>query len=305
MTVASATELWRMSATAGRHHQSKRGLELRGHRGAPAADRGGQSSDQRRRHRHGEQAREGGQGGRSRGRERPRSAATPRRAVHRQGEHRRRRHADDRGLKALANVYPSRDAPIVERLKAAGAIPIGHTNLPSGGMRWHCDSELWGATINPWDRSRTPGASSAGEAAAIATGMSPLGLGNDGLGSLRHPAQCCGISALKPTLGRVPQASSVEPPDAWPDRRPVDGRERPAGPTRRRPSLRIRGHRRADLARSVDRAGTPPRAGSWQADPSRRRARSGRPWNSPTGPGRRLEGGPRPLRRQAMRIEER
>jgi amidase len=68
---------------------------------------------------------------------------------------------------------------------------------------------LWGATVNPWDRSRTPGASSAGEAAAIATGMSPLGLGNDGLGSLRHPAQCCGIAALKPTLGRIPQASSV------------------------------------------------------------------------------------------------
>jgi amidase len=120
------------------------------------------------------------------------------------------------GLKALANAYPSRDAPIVERMKAAGAIPIGRTNLPTGAMRWHCESELWGATINPWDRSRTPGASSAGEAAAIATGMSPLGLGNDGLGSLRHPAQCCGISALKPTLGRVPQASGVEPADAAP-----------------------------------------------------------------------------------------
>ena len=83
-------------------------------------------------------------------------------------------------------------------------------------MRWHCESELWGATLNPWDKSRTPGASSAGEAAAIATGMSPLGLGNDGLGSLRHPAQCCGVSVLKPTLGRVPQASSVEPADIVP-----------------------------------------------------------------------------------------
>ena len=120
------------------------------------------------------------------------------------------------GLKALANAYPARDAPIVERLKAAGAIPIARTNLPSGAMRWHCDSELWGATLNPWDKSRTPGASSAGEAAAIATGMSPLGLGNDGLGSLRHPAQCCGISVLKPTLGRVPQASSLEPADMVP-----------------------------------------------------------------------------------------
>jgi amidase len=113
------------------------------------------------------------------------------------------------GLTALADAYPTRDAPTVERLKAAGAIPIGRTNMPSGGMRWHCESELWGTTLNPWDRSRTAGASSAGEAAAIATGMSPLGLGNDGLGSLRHPAQCCGIAALKPSLGRVPQASSV------------------------------------------------------------------------------------------------
>lgn len=67
--------------------------------------------------------------------------------------------------------------------------------------------------MNPWNRSRTPGASSAGEAAAIATGMSPLGLGNDGLGSLRHPAQCCGVSALKPTLGRIPHASTVEATD--------------------------------------------------------------------------------------------
>ena len=68
--------------------------------------------------------------------------------------------------------------------------------------------------MNPWDRSRTPGASSGGEAAALATGMTPLGLGNDGLGSLRWPAQCCGVSALKPTLGRIPHASSSEPVDA-------------------------------------------------------------------------------------------
>jgi amidase len=96
-------------------------------------------------------------------------------------------------------------------------------------MRWHCESELWGATLNPWDRSRTPGASSAGEAAAVATGMSPLGLGNDGLGSLRHPAQCCGISALKPTLGRVPQASSVEPPAMVPIGVQLTGANGPLG----------------------------------------------------------------------------
>jgi amidase len=115
------------------------------------------------------------------------------------------------GFRALEHAYPARDAPVVERMRTAGAIPIGRTNLPSGAIRWHCESELWGATVNPWDRTRTPGASSAGEAAAIATGMSPLGLGSDGLGSLRHPAQCCGVAALKPTLGRVPQASAIEP----------------------------------------------------------------------------------------------
>ena len=119
------------------------------------------------------------------------------------------------GLKALAGAYPSRDAPVVERLKAAGAIPIGRTNLATFAVRWHCDSELWGATVNPWDRSRTPGASSGGEAVALATGMSPLGLGNDGLGSLRWPAQCCGVSTLKPTLGRIPDATTAGPVD-WP-----------------------------------------------------------------------------------------
>jgi amidase len=117
------------------------------------------------------------------------------------------------GIKALAAAYPAMDAPAVERLRAAGAIPIGHTNLPDFAISWHTDSELWGATINPWDRSRTPGASSGGEAVALATGMTPLGLGNDTLGSLRWPAQCCGITALKPTLGRIPHATTVEPVD--------------------------------------------------------------------------------------------
>jgi amidase len=118
------------------------------------------------------------------------------------------------GLRALAGAYPTRDAPQVERMRRAGAIPIGRTNCPNFTLRWHTDSELFGATVNPWDRSVTPGASSGGEAAALATGMSPLGLGNDGLGSLRWPAQCCGISALKPTLGRIPHAAGLEPVDA-------------------------------------------------------------------------------------------
>jgi amidase len=121
------------------------------------------------------------------------------------------------GVKALAAAYPDLDAPDVARMKAAGAIPIGRTNMPDMAISWHTDSELWGATVNPWDRSRTPGASSGGEAAALATGLSPLGLGNDTLGSLRWPAQCCGIGALKPTLGRIPRASTIEPRDLFAD----------------------------------------------------------------------------------------
>lgn len=119
------------------------------------------------------------------------------------------------GVRALLDAYPKMDAPVVERMKAAGAIPIGRTNMPNFAIRWHCESELWGATINPWDRSRTAGASSAGVAAGLATGMSPLGLGNDTLGSLRHPAQCCGICAIKPTLGRIPDATTAGPTE-WP-----------------------------------------------------------------------------------------
>jgi amidase len=117
--------------------------------------------------------------------------------------------ATTQGAKALADAYPSCDAPVVERLKAAGAIPIGRTNLPTYGVGWVCESELYGATVNPWDRSRTPGASSGGEAAALAAGMTPLGLGNDGFGSLRWPSQCCGVASLKPTLGRIPHATTV------------------------------------------------------------------------------------------------
>jgi amidase len=114
------------------------------------------------------------------------------------------------GLQALADAYPRLDAPVVERMRAAGAIPIGRTNCPGLAVSWHTDNELHGATLNPWDRARTPGASSGGAAAAIACGMSPLGLGSDGLGSLRWPAQCCGIAALKPTLGRIPHATTIE-----------------------------------------------------------------------------------------------
>lgn len=122
--------------------------------------------------------------------------------------------ATTQGIVAMAEAVPPLDAPHAGQLRAAGAIPIGRTNLPDFGMRWHTDNALRGATRNPWDASRTPGGSSGGEAVALATGMTPLGLGNDYGGSLRWPSQCNGTAALRPTLGRVPSASSIPPEDS-------------------------------------------------------------------------------------------
>jgi amidase len=118
------------------------------------------------------------------------------------------------GVPALADAVPALDAPVVERMKGAGAIPIGRTNLPDLALRLHTDSALYGLTRNPWDLSRTTGGSSGGEAAALATGMTPIGLGNDIGGSLRNPAFCCGIASLKPGFGRIPHASAIEPRSA-------------------------------------------------------------------------------------------
>jgi len=118
------------------------------------------------------------------------------------------------GVPALADAIPPADSPTVERIKAAGAIVIGRTNLPDLGLRIHTDSSLYGRTRNPWKSDRTAGGSSGGEGAALASGMSPLGLGNDIGGSLRNPAHCCGIASIKPTQGVVPDASYFPIEDA-------------------------------------------------------------------------------------------
>ncbi|WP_211239291.1 amidase family protein [Actinokineospora inagensis] len=97
-----------------------------------------------------------------------------------------------------------RDAEHIARVRAAGATVLGRTNMPEFGMRWHTANDIHGPTRNPWDATLTAGGSSGGDAAAVAAGMVPIGLGNDGAGSLRWPAQCCGVAALKPSLGRVP-----------------------------------------------------------------------------------------------------
>jgi len=117
------------------------------------------------------------------------------------------------GVTALAEAIATIDSPTVERMRAAGAIPFARTNLPDFGLRVHTDSQLHGPTRNPWNPEVTAGGSSGGEGAAIASGMSPIGLGNDIGGSLRNPAHCCGISSLKPTVGVIPMATVVPPED--------------------------------------------------------------------------------------------
>jgi Asp-tRNA(Asn)/Glu-tRNA(Gln) amidotransferase A subunit family amidase len=102
------------------------------------------------------------------------------------------------------DYLPNQDAPLVSRLKAAGAILLGNTNTPEFLMAYETDNRLTGKTSNPWNLEHSAGGSSGGEAAAIAAGCSAGGVGSDGGGSIRTPAHFCGICGLKPTPGRIP-----------------------------------------------------------------------------------------------------
>lgn len=108
------------------------------------------------------------------------------------------------GWPFLAEAIPSGDATMIRRLMDAGAIPIARGNMPDFGLRWDTDNDLFGRTLNPWDPARVPGGSSGGDAVAVATGMVPLGLGNDYGGSLRLPAYAAGVCALRPSANRIP-----------------------------------------------------------------------------------------------------
>jgi Asp-tRNA(Asn)/Glu-tRNA(Gln) amidotransferase A subunit family amidase len=101
---------------------------------------------------------------------------------------------------------PPADAALVGRLRAAGAVLLGNTNTPEFLMAYETDNLVSGRTSNPWNRARSAGGSSGGEAAAIATGCSAGGIGSDGGGSIRVPAHFCGICGLKPTPGRIPSS---------------------------------------------------------------------------------------------------
>jgi amidase len=119
------------------------------------------------------------------------------------------------GTRLRAGHIAQTDAPLVARLRRAGAIILGVTNTPELLMAWETDNLLYGRTNNPWDVSRTAGGSSGGEAAAIASGCSAGGVGSDGGGSIRVPAHFCGICGLKPTPGRIP-ATGHYPQSAGP-----------------------------------------------------------------------------------------
>lgn len=114
-----------------------------------------------------------------------------------------------KGSRSVGEPAPA-DAEVVRRLRAAGAIPLGITNVPELTIWPWTASAANGITRNPWDPSRTPGGSSGGSAAAVASGMAPCATGSDGGGSIRIPAACCGLVGMKPTRGRVSMRPAEE-----------------------------------------------------------------------------------------------
>jgi amidase len=115
------------------------------------------------------------------------------------------------GTKGRAGFVPEADAEGVARLRAAGAVVLGKTNVPEASLAFESDNLVYGRTRNPYDLTRTPGGSSGGEGAAVASGMSPLGLGSDAGGSIRLPAHFCGVAGIKPTTGRTPRTGHFPP----------------------------------------------------------------------------------------------
>jgi amidase len=112
--------------------------------------------------------------------------------------------ATTNGLLVNKALIASEDSPPVANFKRAGAIVIGRSNTPAMSLRWFTDNTLHGRTLNPFDDRVTPGGSSGGAAVAVALGLGAIAHGNDYGGSIRHPAYCCGVVGLRPSVGRVP-----------------------------------------------------------------------------------------------------
>lgn len=116
------------------------------------------------------------------------------------------------GTLGRKDFVPVEDATVVKRLKAAGAILIGKTNTPEFTLSFETHNHIHGFTNNPYDLNRSPGGSSGGAAAAIATGLTPFDIGTDYGGSIRVPSHCCGTVGIKPTSGSVPRTGLCLPP---------------------------------------------------------------------------------------------
>lgn len=114
------------------------------------------------------------------------------------------------GARELAEYVPDRDAPAVRRLRAAGAVIFGKTNVPTWSADIQTSNQLFGTTSNPWDAARTPGGSSGGSAVAVACGFTGFELGTDIGGSIRIPSHFCGTFGLKPTYGVIPQRGYLD-----------------------------------------------------------------------------------------------
>ena len=115
------------------------------------------------------------------------------------------------GTKGRASFVPDRDSTVVARLRSAGAILLGKTNTPELTLAGETDNLVYGPTNNPYDLTRTPGGSSGGAGAIIASGGSPLDMGSDTGGSIRLPSHFCGIAGIKPNSGRVPRTGHIVP----------------------------------------------------------------------------------------------
>jgi amidase len=148
------------------------------------------------------------------------------------------------GIKELRHCQPAQDAVAVERIRGAGAVIFGKTNLPAGAADHQSFNALFGLTRNPWNVERTVGGSSGGSAAALAAGLTPLELGSDIGGSIRVPAHFCGVYGHKPSYGLVSVEGHIPPPPGHVSERrrsrtSARRRARPAGLRTRRCRHRI------------------------------------------------------------------
>jgi amidase len=123
------------------------------------------------------------------------------------------------GLDHRRGHVPGYDAVVVARMRKAGAILLGKTNCPPGGGGGDTENVVYGRTLNPYSLACTPGGSSGGEAALVAAGGSPLGIGSDSGGSIRVPAHYCGVASIKPSFGRVPNTGAYDHPGGLSDPR--------------------------------------------------------------------------------------